>query len=623
MSVHVPATFRSNGLQRDLIRLGVLPCAGAALALTLWFTHERLATLEEAFSSEGNAVARQLAVVSDLSLYAGDDATLRDIAHNTVAKGLAKRVEISNSAGIYVSAGPSIDTLEHARLFGAPVRLRAARSLTDYPQETEPSGDIGSVRVFLDASAHRRARTKSVLVGALIGGVALLLAWLSARHMARAVIRPLQRISATVSSLHGGKLTARCGPCGKHEIAVLANDVDLMAQRLQDVHSQLEDRVQAATAEALRRLAQAEQATQARTRFLATASHDLRQPVHAMGLFIDSLLPSATAQQEPAMVRLREGTEVMSALLDALLDISRLDANVMSPTFAAVDLNALFSQLDAMHAATAGQAQVSLVWRGRDKVVVSDAALLLRILDNLVRNAVRYGAGGRVLIAARYANNGVRLEVRDNGQGIAPIHQSRIFEEFYQVGNPQRDRRNGFGLGLSICARIAVLLGTSLSVRSRLKQGSTFTLTLPMAEPNTAAPQASTNPPANLAVKLNMHCLLIDDDDAILEATTGLLAQWGCQVDQAQTAKQAMQFLNDPKRRYDLVLCDLQLHDSDDGFELIFQARRLQTQSLAVLVSGTTTPAILQQIRSNAIPLLTKPVAPAKLRALLATLKPS
>src|SRR5690606_6705393 len=132
----------------------------------------------------------------------------------------------------------------------------------------------------------------SLLAGGLIGGVSLLLAWLSARHVARAVVRPLKRISATVASLQQGKLEARCGPCGRNELASLAQDVDRMAQRLQDAYTQQEAKIQAATQEALARLAQAEQATRSRTRFLATASHDLRQPVHAMGLFIDGLLPT-------------------------------------------------------------------------------------------------------------------------------------------------------------------------------------------------------------------------------------------------------------------------------------------------------------------------------------------
>ncbi|MBN9473097.1 MAG: hypothetical protein ABS43_07560 [Bordetella sp. SCN 67-23] len=618
----LPAALRSNSLQRDLIRLGVLPCATAAVALTLWFTHERLDALEQAFRANGAAIARQLAVASDLSLYAGDVETLRDLAENMVAKGIASRVEIGNGTGIDIAAGPGAEKLKHARPFAEPVRLRATRGLTDYPRPGGPALDIGTVRVFLDDAEHRSARAASMLAGGLIGGTALLLAWLSARHMARAVARPLKRISATVSSLQGGKLDARCGPCGRNEIAALASDVDHMAQRLQDAYSSQEERIQAATREALARLSQAEQATRSRTRFLATASHDLRQPVHAMGLFIDGLLPTASAAQLPAMQRLQEGTQVMSALLDALLDISRLDANVLSPSYAPVRVRDLFEQLDAMHGAVAREAGVDLVWRDRGRAVMTDASLVMRVLDNLVRNAVRHGEGGRVLVAARRDGAGTRIEVRDNGIGVAPIQQSRIFEEFYQVANPQRDRRNGFGLGLSICARIARLLRTDICVRSALRRGSTFSLLLPTTDAPPVAPLAAA-PEATGTTSLDLDCLLIDDDEAILEGTAHLLRQWNCRVDQARTADDALRKLRDASRRYDVILCDLQLGDSDDGLALLLQARELRPRATAIMISGTTTPDILQRIRETSVTLLTKPVAPAKLRALLGRWTPA
>jgi len=618
----LPAALRSDSLQRDLIRLGVLPCATAAVALTLWFTHERLDALEQAFRTNGAAIARQLAVASDLSLYAGDVATLNDLAENMVAKGIASRVEIGNGAGLAIAAGPDAGTLQHARPFSEPVRLRATRGLTDYPQPGMATPDIGQVRVFLDDAEHRSARAASMLAGVLIGGTALLLAWLSARHMARAVARPLQRISATVSSLQEGKLDARCGPCGRNEIATLASDIDHMAQRLQDAYSLQEERIQAATREALARLAQAEQATRSRTRFLATASHDLRQPVHAMGLFIDGLLPTASAAQLPAMQRLQEGTQVMSALLDALLDISRLDANVLSPAYAPVRVRDLFDQLDAMHGAVAREAGVELVWRDRGHAVMTDAGLAMRVLDNLVRNAVRHSEGGRVLVAARRDAGGTRIEVRDNGIGVAPIQQARIFEEFYQVGNPQRDRRNGFGLGLSICARIARLLHTDIRLRSALRRGSTFSLLLPSTDAPPVAPAASA-PDGAGAASLDLDCLLIDDDEAILEGTAHLLTQWNCRVDQARTAEDALCRLRDAARRYDVILCDLQLGDSDDGLALLLQARVLRPRATAIMISGTTTPDMLQRIREASVTLLTKPVAPAKLRALLGRWTPA
>jgi signal transduction histidine kinase/CheY-like chemotaxis protein len=455
-------------------------------------------------------------------------------------------------------------------------------------------------------------------MGGVIGGIALLLAWLSARNLARAVTQPLQHLSNTVTALTRGNLHARCGNCGKYEITTLAADIDRMAQRLQDSHALNEERVRGATAEALEQLAQAKQATQARTRFLATASHDLRQPVHAMGLFVDTLLPGAAPPQIPSLLRLREATEAMSTMLDTLLYISRLDANVMSPEPKPVLVADLLEQLDAMHAAAAHEAGITLHWLANTKIIMTDHSLALRVLDNLVRNAVLHSAGTRVAIVARRCGNDcVRIEVRDNGVGIASILQNRIFEEFYQVGNQQRDRRNGLGLGLSICARIAQLLGTKITLRSQLHRGSAFALTFPAASP--AALSTSTASAATYSA-ITAHCLLIDNDDAIVEGTTALLTQWGCQVTAARTLEQTLTLLHE-QGPYDIVLCDLQLHEHDDGFEIIHHAQQLYPNALTVLISGTTTSDMLQRAQQASVTLLTKPVAPAKLRALLAARK--
>jgi signal transduction histidine kinase len=441
--------------------------------------------------------------------------------------------------------------------------------------------------------------------------------------MARTVARPLRRVSRTVAALEAGHFEARCdvaegGTRDSHELAVLARDIDRLAERLQHNRQLSEERVREATAVALQRMAEAEQAALSRARFLAAASHDLRQPLHAMGLFIDGLLPTASAAQRPAVLRLQESTEFMGVLLDDLLEISRLDAQVLTPAIARVSLAALFDPLYAQHAASAAEAHVRLRWRDRGLAVRTDAAMLQRIVGNLVTNALRHApAGGTVLVAARRCAAGVRIEVRDNGTGIAPIHQGRIFEEFYQVANTERDRRRGFGLGLAICARIATLLGTRITVRSALGAGSTFAFTLPAAHgADAAAPEPASAVPAPLA---GLHCLVVDDDPAILDGSRALLTQWGCVVECVSTGAEAIARLGTGDLHFDTVLCDLQLAGDADGVDVIDAAKRLQPDALAVLVSGATGPEVLQRLRHGGVMLLTKPVAPAKLRALLST----
>jgi len=627
--------LRGN-LQRDLLRLGVVPCAVAAMALTAWFTHSRLNTLDAAFDAEGQAVARQVAAMSDLSLYAGDMPALQNVANAALRGGQIARIEISNNAGVYVTAGRNTVSMGDLRMFSSPVTLReASRANAFAPEGATAAGDspIGVVQAFRDTTSHVRERTRSITTGIGIALIALLVAWAWVRHMARTVARPLRRVSRTVAALEAGQFEARCevagtgrpGSPGQHELARLAHDINGLAERLQRNQQISEDKVRDATAVALQRMAEAESAALSRARFLAAASHDLRQPLHAMGLFIDGLLPGASDTQRPAVQRLQESTQFMAVLLDDLLEISRLDAQVLTPVATDVPLAAVFDQLAAQHAASASTAGVRLVWKDRGLAVRSDAALLQRIVGNLVDNAIRHAPGGAVLVIARRARGAggrgeVRIEVRDNGVGIAAIHQSRIFEEFYQVANTERDRRAGFGLGLAICARIAPLLGTRIGLKSALGRGSNFSLSLPVAAPK-PRPTPTTSEALTAPVQLaGLRCMVVDDDPAVLDGTRMLLTQWGCAVDCFATAPDAMARLaHSGEPHFDVVLCDLQLAGDDDGVSVIETARRLQPEALTVLVSGATGPEALQRLRKIGVKLLTKPVAPAKLRALLST----
>ena len=620
-----------GSLQGDLVRLGVLPCAALALVLTGWFTHARLATLEAVFNAEGQAIARQVAAMSDLSLFAGDVPALQNVVNAALRGGQAARIEISNSAGIFVAAGPAPAGDAPLRTFSAPVTLReASRAAAFAPAGSTTAGDapIGLVQAFLDTTAYAQERTRTLMTGIGLAVLALLMAWAAVRHMARSIARPLRRVTRTVAALQAGQFDARCdvaAPAPRagraeaphHEFAVLAHDVNRLAERLQQHQQVSEQRVREATAVALMRMAEAEQAALSRARFLAAASHDLRQPLHAMGLFIDSLLAGATEAQRPALARLQESAAFMGVLLDDLLEISRLDAQVLAPALADVPLAPLFDALAAQQAARAAEGGVRVVWRDRGLAVRSDAALLQRVIGNLVANAVRHAPlDGTVLVAARRCAGGVRIEVRDNGVGIAPIHQSRIFEEFYQVANTERDRRQGFGLGLAICARIAALLDTRIALRSALGLGSTFSIALPAAE--AAAPALPPAPAAVHAGLAGLRCLVVDDDPAILEGTAALLQQWECLCDTAASAREALGLLGAPGARYDVVLCDLQLAGAEDGMAVLAEAQRLQPRAQAVIVSGATGPEDLKRLRRQGAMLLTKPVAPAKLRALLA-----
>jgi two-component system, sensor histidine kinase len=256
-----PTLVVRGNLQRDLFRLGVVPCAAVALALTGWFTHNRLQTLEAAFDAEGQAVARQVAAMSDLSLYAGDLPALQNVANAALRGGQVMRVEISNSAGVFVTAGPKASALAQLRMFTSPVTLReASRASAFAPAGSTAAGEtpIGLVQTFRDTTAYARERSRSLMAGIGIAMVALLAAWASVRHMARTVARPLRRVSRTVAALEAGHFEARCdvvegeprsvsaassGKGHTHELAVLAHDIDRLAERLQRNRQVSEERV--------------------------------------------------------------------------------------------------------------------------------------------------------------------------------------------------------------------------------------------------------------------------------------------------------------------------------------------------------------------------------------------
>jgi len=269
-------------------------------------------------------------------------------------------------------------------------------------------------------------------------------------------------------------------------------DMHALTAELAAARDQLEERVHAATAELSLQKDQAEHSSRAKSRFLAAASHDLRQPLHALTLFAADLQRQVQAGNSGELPRLSRqistSTDMLRELFDSLLDISRLDVAGIRTEIHAFALNPLLEELASSFRGTAVDRQQTLVFRPTGVWVESDPALLERILSNLIANALRYTApGGRMLVAVRRRGANALIEVRDNGCGIASEHHDAIFGEFYQVGNRARQPQQGLGLGLSIVARLARALGIAVSLRSAAGRGSTFSLLIKRALPPAAA----------------------------------------------------------------------------------------------------------------------------------------
>ena len=360
-------------------------------------------------------------------------------------------------------------------------------------------------------------------------------------------------------------------------------------------------------------------ANESKSKFLAAASHDLRQPVHAQGLFLEVLGQTrVTPQQQEIIDSLRSATRATRDMLDSLLDFSRIEAGVIHPVKQNFPLQQLLHAIENDLAPVADAKK--LAYRSRDTRVValSDPALVDLILRNLVSNAIRYTDHGGVLVACRQRGDKVLVEVCDTGIGIAPENQQDIFREFHQLGNPERDRRKGLGLGLAIVQGLTHTLGHRLTLSSKLGRGSVFRLELPLV--HSRHPLEQEPPVAVFTTPLKgCHALVIEDDDIVLQAMVSLLRSWGMTCDAAEGLSDALQLAG--TRVPDVLVCDFRLREYANGTEVIAAVRQaLQLHIPALLITGDTSPDRLRAVTGSGIPVLHKPLAPDELYAALSSL---
>jgi CheY-like chemotaxis protein/two-component sensor histidine kinase len=382
----------------------------------------------------------------------------------------------------------------------------------------------------------------------------------------------------------------------------------------------LEQRITRAT-EALReKKEEAESATLSKSRFLAAASHDLRQPTHALGMFVARLAQLPHDSQTTGLINNLEASVLaMQDLLDTLLDISRLDAHAVPVQLTQFPIEDVFEKARATFALVAQEKELRFHVRSSAVWVHSDAGLLHRVVMNLVSNALKYTQTGGVVVGCRLSADGqkIRLEVWDSGQGIAPEHHQAIFTEFYQIGNAERNRSRGLGLGLNIVQRTLKLLGYPLTLCSHLGQGSRFAIELPTALPGLALGRVRLEDSTPLQAFEGCQVLVVEDDVLALAALESLLASWGCQARGAVGLAQALAHLNGGWVP-DLIISDYRLPDGANGIDTVRQVRELAGEDIAAcLISGDMDQALNLASKEAQLTLLSKPVRPAKLRSLI------
>ncbi len=500
-----------------------------------------------------------------------------------------------------VAASPDVQATVIARVADGP-RTIAAHAAIDPPGwhviVEQPLG-VAFAPMFSSL-----ARTAALLLAGIVCAVAASLV------LARRMTAPIRMLESGAQRIGEGRLDERVEIRTGDELEGLADQFNRMAQRLRESYAGLERKVE-------ERTRQLEEANRAKTRFLAVASHDLRQPVHALGLFVAQL---EETHDEVAVRRLigkvSASSTAIAELIESLLDISKLDAGTVASQPAEFALQPLFDSMEQAFALAARDKGLRLRIRPTRLRVKTDPVLLERILLNLCGNAVRYTQQGGAILTARRRGSGVRIEVWDTGIGISAGEQQHIFEEFYQLPGGTDTGSKGLGLGLAIVHRLAGLLGLPVSVRSIPERGSVFALDVPLAA-EVGQGESAPSPMHGTVQFTAFPVLLIDDDPVAREATEGVLVQWGCEVRSAAGAAEALALWTEsaPPR---LIICDYRLGRGALGTELVRELRRLAGHDIpAVVVSADVTQALREVTVTAGLYLLHKPLNAARLRALL------
>ncbi|WP_295979889.1 hybrid sensor histidine kinase/response regulator [uncultured Variovorax sp.] len=597
---------------QQLILLAMVPAALATLAAIAVLTRQHLGNLTELMRANAQTVALQVATVAQAPLARMDRRALARTAQSGTYQPNVQQVQIWTEDGEIVA---NSETMDRARAEGLQVVV---------PIVSDDGRHNGKVMVEMSLAAVQSARRSVWLNVGLVLAVSLVGVGLAGWWAARRISEPIRALGKAVDRLGAGE-DASVAIEGTAEVRHLQQGFNEAARALAESHRLLQTRINDATAELARKNQLLEVASQAKTRLLAAASHDLRQPLHALTLFSDGL---ANGESDPVKLQrighIRECVDSLDRLFSELLNLSQLDAGVLQPQWIDFPLDRLFEEISRNFRPVAEQQGLRLVVRKTDVWVRCDYVMLSRILNNLVSNSLRHTIEGGVLIGARRRGRGVRIDVVDTGVGIAAHHQARVFEEFYQVEPAGRQAASrgarGMGLGLATVQRLAELLNTRVDLTSKLNKGTCVRVLVRSAAAALPVPAAA---PAFAAIEeeeslAGVRILVIDDERTILEGLTVVLSNWGAEVLPAQTRAEALAMADGWSQPPDVVISDLLLQGGDNGLDVIAALERhprgIGPATARLLVTGETKPDRLREVASAGITVLYKPVSPRVLR---------
>jgi signal transduction histidine kinase len=502
--------------------------------------------------------------------------------------------KIATDAVELIRAGRAPEAREMQAAQAAPLADRLERLTNQLVNKAEADMVTG-----IEASNQAYVTSQWTVMGFALGSISL--AVVLGYAISRSLIGPLTQVEARLKQIASGDFSQRLHVVNRDELGALAANVNRTSEELGRLYQQLEA------------------ANLAKSRFLAAASHDLRQPLHALNLFVTQLRRETDQAEQARLVeRIDASVAAMNELFSALLDISKLDAGVVTPSVSEFPIDDLLKRIEMTFAAAAREKGLRLRVISSQAFIRSDFILLERILLNLVSNAIRYTVGGGVVVGCRRRGDAIRIEVWDSGIGIPEDQRGSIFREFYQLSAAERDRSGGLGLGLAIVDRLCRLLDHPIELISQLGRGSRFAVVVATAPPR----QLIGQPPESIADQtMGKLVLVIDDDALVLDSMRGVLKSWGCGVVTASSGAAALACLAELERTPDLIISDYRLADGDNGIRAIERLRKaLRAPVPAFLISGDTAPERLREARASGYYLLHKPVLPITLRATISQL---
>lgn len=616
--------MKNWGIHTHVTMLAVGPAVLLACVLAFYFTFSRIGDAEDGLRRLGLATAQHLAVSAEYGVVTGNNELLQSLVNGTVRDPLIRYALVSNSAMSPLAAAGG--TLESGAtddyFYRAPIHVHKV-GVQDFFRGKSGEKDgvdkpIGWVTIAMSREALNQSRIRMFSTALIIVIAGIFVTGLLAASWGESISRPVRDLSRAVLEMERGRLSTRVEPLTGGELGKLQAGFNRMAASLEVHQDELKRRILEATAVLEVKKEEAERANQAKSSFLAAVSHDLRQPMHAVGLFAAALRDRVNTEEQAELVqRIEDSVSALQIMFDDLLNFSRLDAGVVEASMQPCDLKPILNRVWQDFQPVAAEKGLNLRVRIRSAYGLSDPVLLSRLLANLVANAVRYTEHGGILVGCRRRGQKWVIEVRDSGIGIPAEHLPHVFEEYYQVGNEERNRTRGVGLGLAIVHKIAQVLGHEFAVRSWVGKGSIFSVTLDAAEGQLTERRLGGQ--REIGQFTGERVLVIDDDKDARDSMSQLLQAWGLNVTAVESEAAAMAYM-DQAGLPCLIVCDFRLPGTT-GIELIHRLRGAVGKNLpALIVTGDTSAQSISTLQASGMSVLHKPVRPAKLRALISSI---